>query len=199
MRRMDLPAIRKRQDGFSLTGNIFARTSKNNARTRFSCKSPCDSGQLSTRFESNTGRQMTADTAIDCRINRHGMPDRPPIFGQRPKRPRPGGSPSLRDRSSAYLRLRQAILAAEPLCRYCRSRGHITSATMIDHIIALVLGGSNDRANLAPACQSCNASKSVHEKRFIDRGYDVRDILADPQLADWIKRGRDTISNIEAK
>jgi 5-methylcytosine-specific restriction protein A len=59
---------------------------------------------------------------------------------------------------------------------------------VIDHIVALALGGNNDAANLAPACVECNAAKGQVEQRFVARGYDMVDIMRDPDLAGWIKR-----------
>ncbi|TKV42968.1 hypothetical protein A0U87_15210 [Sphingobium sp. MP9-4] len=61
---------------------------------------------------------------------------------------------------------------------------------MVDHVVALALGGGNDAGNLAPACAPCNDSKGKVEARFLRRGFDIRDIMADLELADWIKRGR---------
>lgn len=41
------------------------------------------------------------------------------------------------------------------LCVYCGSSEDLTC----DHVIPLVRGGSNEHANLATACRSCNSSK----------------------------------------
>jgi 5-methylcytosine-specific restriction protein A len=78
----------------------------------------------------------------------------------------------------------------EPLCRYHRHVGEIVGASVVDHIVALSLGGSNDRSNLAPACKSCNDRKSAVERRFARRGFDARDIMLDPDLAGWIKAAK---------
>lgn len=118
------------------------------------------------------------------------MPEIPAIFGRKKPAQRFGGSPHLRDHSSAYRRLCARILAQEPLCRYCRHDSRITPARVADHIVALALGGNNDAGNLAPACAPCNDAKGRVEARFVRRGHDVRDIMADQELADWIKRGR---------
>ncbi len=118
------------------------------------------------------------------------MPDIPPIFGRKKPAKRLGGSTHLRDHSCAYRRLCARILVLEPLCRYCRHDGRITPARVVDHIVALALAGSNDAGNLAPACARCNDAKGRVEARFVRRGHDVRDIMADIELADWIKRGR---------
>jgi len=117
------------------------------------------------------------------------MPDLPRILGQR-SRKRSSGSATLRDHSRAYRRLCASILDSEPLCRYCRAEGRISPATLIDHIVALSLGGSNDRFNLAPACVDCNAAKAAVEQRFVVRGYDVRDVRREPELAGWVKKAQ---------
>lgn len=95
----------------------------------------------------------------------------------------------MRDQSAAYRRQRITILDGEPLCRYCRARGHVTAATIVDHVIALCLGGSNDPANLAPACRACNDAKAVIEARCVARGYDLASVRHDPELSDWITVG----------
>ncbi len=80
------------------------------------------------------------------------------------------------------------MLCEEPLCRYCRSTGLIRGAAVIDHIVALSLGGTDDPANLAPSCSDCNDAKSTAEKRFLVKGYDVADLMREPAMADWITR-----------
>lgn len=118
------------------------------------------------------------------------MPDKPATFSSRPKQPRAkhGGSHARRGRIAAYRRLRERLLSEEPLCRYCRSTGLIRGATVLDHIVALALGGTEDPANLAPSCTPCNDAKSTDEKRFLARGYDLADLMRDPGLADWLAR-----------
>jgi 5-methylcytosine-specific restriction protein A len=37
-------------------------------------------------------------------------------------------------RTQAWLKKRQAQLAAEPLCRYCRQQGRLSAASVADHI-----------------------------------------------------------------
>lgn len=43
-------------------------------------------------------------------------------------------------------------------CAYCREVAVLTNVTQ-DHIIPLSRGGAHDRANVVPACLSCNSSK----------------------------------------
>lgn len=125
------------------------------------------------------------------------MPDIPKIFGQR-SRTSVGGSSHKRDKTRSYQRLCADILTSEPLCRYCRARGHITAAAIVDHIVALSIGGSNSRDNLAPACRDCNAAKAVDEQRFLGRGYDPSDIERDPALGQWLKLARPVKSDLMA-
>lgn len=66
----------------------------------------------------------------------------------------------------------------------------VRGATVVDHIIALGIGGTNDPANLASAGTDCNDAKSTAEKRFLAKGYDVVDVMRDPEFADWITRGK---------
>lgn len=124
---------------------------------------------------------------------KYRMPDKPRTFSSCPKHPRAqqGGSHALRDRSRAYRRLRERLLSEHPLCVYCRSTGLIRGATVLDHVVALALGGTDDPANLAPACTDCNDAKSTAEKRFLARGYDLADVTRDPDLGDWITRARE--------
>ncbi len=50
------------------------------------------------------------------------------------------------------------IEAHEGQCLYC---GDAEQPLTIDHIRPRKLGGTHDRGNLAPACQSCNSSKGA--------------------------------------
>ena len=46
------------------------------------------------------------------------------------------------------------------LCAYCQE-----SATTLDHVVPISKGGAHSKANLVPACKSCNSSK--HDKTLI--------------------------------
>lgn len=113
------------------------------------------------------------------------MPDVPPVFRRTAPKTKKGGSAHLRDHSAAYARLRASLLQAEPLCRYDFNNGLIVPAEVLDHILALSLGGSNDPANLAPSCRGCNDAKSLDERRYLQRGYDPGDVRFDPAMARW--------------
>ncbi len=84
--------------------------------------------------------------------------------------------------------MRELILLQYPLCAYCRADGLITGADVLDHRVSLALAGTNDEANLIPACEACNSKKGTAERKFIARGYDSRDIMFDPDLAYWLSK-----------
>lgn len=55
-----------------------------------------------------------------------------------------------------WRRLRETIFERDGRkCQYCGD----TEDLAIDHIVPLVRGGTNDPANLTPACRPCNSSK----------------------------------------
>lgn len=64
----------------------------------------------------------------------------------------------LRGRAAVAQRKRR--LAAEPLCRMCKAEGIVTLATVPDHIIALVNGGTDDDTNIQCLCQPCHDEKT---------------------------------------
>lgn len=65
-----------------------------------------------------------------------------------------------RIRGRALQRIRAAQLAAQPLCVHCLARGRVTPATEIDHIRALVNGGSDSAENRQALCAECHAAKT---------------------------------------
>ena len=50
--------------------------------------------------------------------------------------------------SRRWNRLREAVFAAEPLCRSCSAAGRVRAATEVDHIVPVVLGGGDSLSNL---------------------------------------------------
>nr|WP_295662232.1 HNH endonuclease signature motif containing protein [Polymorphobacter sp.] len=56
----------------------------------------------------------------------------------------------------------RAKTLAERVCAYCGSVERLT----LDHVIPRILGGSDDGANLVPACRSCNSSKGSTDLLF---------------------------------
>jgi len=65
-----------------------------------------------------------------------------------------------RDNTKSYLRLREYVLAREPMCRICNN----AVAEEIDHIVPLSKGGTNKIENLQPVCKSCHIDKSLVER-----------------------------------
>ena len=56
-----------------------------------------------------------------------------------------------------------------PLCVRCQSRGIVRLATELDHIVALVNGGS-DAGPRQGLCASCHREKTREDMRLRDRG-----------------------------
>lgn len=81
----------------------------------------------------------------------------------------PEGTP--RTYGGKWMRIRAKVLRDEPLCRVCNGEGRITSATQVDHIVPLSMGGNDDRSNLQPICDLCHDEKSAleHKERRMSR------------------------------
>lgn len=102
------------------------------------------------------------------------MPTQPPAF--RPagwREPKAWERPGLfrkdnRKRGRAGMKERAEILAGEPFCRSCRKKGKNVAADVVDHIVPISWGGSDDRGNKQPLCIPCHDEKSKGE-REIDR------------------------------
>lgn len=72
---------------------------------------------------------------------------------------------------------RRRILRQNPLCVHCRDKGKINLAEEVDHIVALVNGGSNDDSNLMGLCRACHYEKTLLDLgRKIKRRVDVNGI-----------------------
>ena len=66
----------------------------------------------------------------------------------------------LRKYGRAGVRQRKRRLRAEPLCRHCAARGYITASTVVDHIVALSRGGTDDDRNVQCLCLECHEQKT---------------------------------------
>lgn len=73
----------------------------------------------------------------------------------------------VRGYGNDWLRLRNAVLSNEPLCRECATYGRTTVATVVDHITPKVWGGTDDYENLQPLCNACHDTKTTQE---VERG-----------------------------
>ena len=137
-----------------------------------------------------TMKTMTASIAANLSIAhpaKYPVPDIPPVFSRRKPAKRAGGSVALRDTSAAYQRQRARLLTNEPLCRYCLASGVVTPAVVLDHVLALSLGGDNHPRNLAPACRGCNDAKAVVEQRCQRAGYGPVEAQMDGELSKWLR------------
>jgi len=85
-------------------------------------------------------------------------------------------SASQRGYDATWRKLREAILAEEPTCRYCDELGITTPAQHVDHIIPLHRRPDLrlERTNLQPLCADChNSVKAKEESRGTRMGCDV--------------------------
>ncbi len=75
-----------------------------------------------------------------------------------------GLSSTARGYGADWRRLRERILAAEPLCRFCAADGRVTAATDVDHIepfTGLHDPRRLDPANLRPLCRPCHLRRTA--------------------------------------
>lgn len=98
------------------------------------------------------------------------MPSLPPRFSLTPTRQRRSGwsydrTAADRGYGREWRKLREIVLAREPLCRACRSRGHVTAAAEVDHITPKALGGTDAETNLQPLCAPCHRAKTAEDNR----------------------------------
>ena len=68
-----------------------------------------------------------------------------------------------RIRGRRGIAVREAVKQDEPLCRHCKAAGRVTVATVIDHIVPLAKGGSNDKSNYQPLCVACHDAKTADD------------------------------------
>lgn len=63
----------------------------------------------------------------------------------------------------AWKRIRDAYVAAHPLCEECLKQGRVVPVDQVHHIVPLREGGINDFSNLVSLCSACHAR--IHAKR----------------------------------
>lgn len=103
---------------------------------------------------------MRAVSSVSALLHRTRTPDARPrwgfCFG--------GCGMALRKGGRQWRRLRAQALMQEPLCRSCQSKGRVTAAVVVDHIVALVNGGKEfDPNNLQTLCDECHAVKTARD------------------------------------
>ncbi len=77
------------------------------------------------------------------------------------------GSAHARGYGRSWRKLRDHVLAYEPICRICAAEGRVTAATDVDHLIPKRLGGMDDCLNLQPLCKACHSRLTVrHDGGF---------------------------------
>ena len=74
-----------------------------------------------------------------------------------------------RIRGRRLQRIRAQVLRDNPLCVMCKANGRVTLATQVDHIKALVNGGTDTADNRQGLCDECHRAKTA-----ADMGYRVR-------------------------
>lgn len=105
------------------------------------------------------------------------MPKLPPKLHPTKPKQRVAGSADLRPAGSAWQKRRLTILSKFPLCVYCLAEGFITPSKIVDHIMALSLGGDSEDNNLTGACKDCNDKKRKLEQAWQQAGWST-DVLA---------------------
>ena len=74
---------------------------------------------------------------------------------------RPSAFASQRLRGRAWMALRAEVMREEPACAICAEWGQTDD--VIDHIIPLSQGGTDDRMNLRRVHRRCHATKTATE------------------------------------
>lgn len=87
------------------------------------------------------------------------------------------GSASSRGYGAKWRKIRKAALYRDMgLCVHCRSRGDITVATEVDHIVRKADGGTDDLDNLQSLCRPCHEAKTAVENGGKDMACDANGI-----------------------
>jgi 5-methylcytosine-specific restriction enzyme A len=71
------------------------------------------------------------------------------------------GTAADRGYDRRWQRIRVRYLRQHPLCVACGSRGIVTPATDVDHIVAKRRGGPDNESNLQALCHSCHSAKTA--------------------------------------
>lgn len=82
-----------------------------------------------------------------------------------PKRYDPRTTSAQRGYGARWQKLRQAILARDPLCVECKREGKTTPATDVDHVLSKAAGGTDALDNLQSLCRVHHNRKTANERR----------------------------------
>ncbi|MDH0049642.1 HNH endonuclease [Comamonas terrigena] len=90
--------------------------------------------------------------------------------GRCPKHPKKAWArnrpaPIKRLSGRALQRLREDRKRENPLCVECKRRGEVRLWDVLDHVIPLEEGGTNDPGNLQGLCHDCHGAKTERERR----------------------------------
>lgn len=80
-----------------------------------------------------------------------------------------GRSSTARGYGADWRRVREAVLAEEPLCRRCAEAGRTAAATEVDHIErfhGVHDPARLDRRNLRPLCTPCHRTVTAEAARY---------------------------------
>ena len=80
----------------------------------------------------------------------------------KPKDDRPNAG--RRGYGANWRKIRARHLAVEPLCRECKKQGYVMPAKVVDHIIPLRQGGTNEEKNLQSLCVQHHNQKTGADK-----------------------------------
>jgi 5-methylcytosine-specific restriction protein A len=75
------------------------------------------------------------------------------------------GTPAERGYGRDWPRLARRVRLEEPFCRACTAAGRLSATELVDHVVALVDGGTHARENLQGLCRSCHATKTAEDGR----------------------------------
>lgn len=74
-----------------------------------------------------------------------------------------GKTPVERERGRTNQRTRERYFRLNPLCAMCKAAGRTAAATVLDHKVALVNGGTNDLSNRQGLCEPCHKLKTAQD------------------------------------
>ncbi|MGF6981409.1 5-methylcytosine-specific restriction protein A [Paraburkholderia atlantica] len=85
-----------------------------------------------------------------------------------------------RTRGRRWQRIRARQLRLHPLCARCLTKGFVTEATEVDHIMPLFKGGTDAWQNLQSLCDPCHVEKTREDIERRSGGCDLSGMPNDP-------------------